>query len=112
MASRAPGEIITLETQGKIAIITINNPGKLNALDQGLYYHLAQLMREVAARDDIYITILTGKGRFFSAYVPSHAFIPPPSSLLLFPSQLTRTRHTQRRRCIPPPRPSPRHRPP
>ena len=61
-------EQITLNIQGKIAIITLNIEKKLNALNQDLYYRLSCLMREVARRDDIYITILTGKGRFFSAY--------------------------------------------
>ncbi|KAL8723820.1 MAG: hypothetical protein Q9181_007167 [Wetmoreana brouardii] len=58
---------VTLTTEGKIAIITLNLPQKLNALTQDLYYRVSCLMREVAARDDIYITVLTGKGRFFSA---------------------------------------------
>lgn len=61
-------EQITLTTQGKIAIITLNVEKKLNALTRDLYYRLSNLMREAAARDDIYITILTGKGRYFSAY--------------------------------------------
>ena len=65
-------EAITLTTRGKVAIITLNQPKKLNALDQPLYYRLATLLREVAARDDIYITVLTGKGRFFSAYAPPY----------------------------------------
>lgn len=60
-------EAVTLETRGKIAIITINNEKKLNAMTQDHYYRLSELMREVGARDDLYITILTGKGRFFSA---------------------------------------------
>ncbi|KAI9813773.1 MAG: hypothetical protein M1827_003563 [Pycnora praestabilis] len=60
-------EEITLTTRGKIAIITLNLEKKLNALSQDLYYRLSCLMREVAARDDIYITVLTGRGRFFSA---------------------------------------------
>lgn len=60
-------EAVTLETRGRIAIITLNLPKKLNAMTQDLYYRLAILMHEVAARDDIFITILTGKGRFFSA---------------------------------------------
>lgn len=58
---------ITLAVEGKIAIITLNQPKKLNALSQDLYYSLSCLMREVAARKDIYITILTGTGRYFSA---------------------------------------------
>jgi peroxisomal 3,2-trans-enoyl-CoA isomerase len=58
---------ITLSTRGKIAIITLNRPEKLNALNFQLYYRLACLMREVAARNDIFVTVLTGKGRYFSA---------------------------------------------
>ncbi|KAF4556719.1 Enoyl-CoA hydratase/isomerase-like protein 5 [Elsinoe fawcettii] len=58
---------VTFETKGRIAIITLNLPKKLNAMTQDLYYRVAQLMHEIAARDDIYITILTGNGRFFSA---------------------------------------------
>lgn len=63
----SPEQSITLTTEGKIAIITLNLPQKLNALTQDLYYRLNCLLREVAARNDIYITILTGKGRYFSA---------------------------------------------
>ena len=66
----SPTEAITLETRGKIAIITLNLPKKLNALNQTLYYRLSCLLREIAARPDIYITILTGSGRYFSAYSP------------------------------------------
>lgn len=65
--SNTDNEQITLETRGKIAIITLNRASKLNALDLKLYYRLSCLMREVAARKEIYITILTGKGRYFSA---------------------------------------------
>lgn len=58
---------ILVEYKGKVAIITLNVPKKLNALDGNLYYQLARAMHEVAAHDEIYITILTGKGRYFSA---------------------------------------------
>ena len=65
--STHPTDAVTLTTRGKIAIITLNLPKKLNALTQDLYYRISCLMREVASRDDIYITLLTGKGRYFSA---------------------------------------------
>jgi peroxisomal 3,2-trans-enoyl-CoA isomerase len=42
---------ILISYRPKLAIITLNCPQKLNAL----------------SGDDIYITVLTGKGRFFSA---------------------------------------------
>jgi len=52
-----------------VAVITLNQPKKLNALNQDGYYQLAVALHQVAKRDDIYITVLTGKGRFFSAQV-------------------------------------------
>lgn len=61
--------VVTVEYHGKVAIITLNAPKELNALNGDGYYALAKAMHEVAARDDVYITVLTGKGRFFSAYV-------------------------------------------
>lgn len=53
-----------------IAVVTLNHPKKLNALSQDGYFQLAVALREIAERDDIYITVLTAKGRFFSAYIP------------------------------------------
>ncbi|KAN0102703.1 ClpP/crotonase [Hyaloscypha variabilis] len=61
-----PGPV-TLEYKGKIAVITIDNVEKLNALDQDGYYQVAAFMREVALREDVFVTVLTGKGRYFSA---------------------------------------------
>ena len=65
---------VTLEYQGKIAIITIDNEPKLNALTQDGYYQLACYMREVAEHDEVFITVLTGKGKY------SHLFSAPPKA--------------------------------
>jgi Delta3-Delta2-enoyl-CoA isomerase len=54
---------VTLEYKGKIAVITIDNVEKLNALDQDGYYQLASFMREVAGHEEVFVTVLTGKGR-------------------------------------------------
>ena len=59
--------VINLEYRGRLAIITIDNDKKLNALDQASYYDLAQKLREVATHDEVFITLLIGKGRYFSA---------------------------------------------
>lgn len=59
--------VVSAEYLGKTAIITLNNPRKLNALSQDDYYELAKLLRHIAKRDEILITLLIGKGRFFSA---------------------------------------------
>ena len=58
---------ILVEYKGNVAIITLNLPNKLNALNQDLYYKLATSLEEIAARDEVTVTVLTGKGRFFSA---------------------------------------------
>ena len=60
--------VVSCEYSGRKAIITLSNQKKLNAMTQPDYYNLARCLREIAQRDDIYITIITGKGRFFSAY--------------------------------------------
>lgn len=67
MSSSTLEQEVLYETRGRIAILTLNLPKKLNALTQAHYYRLATLLREIAERDDITITVLTGKGRFFSA---------------------------------------------
>jgi len=58
---------VTLKYQAPIAIITLNRTKKLNAMTQHHYYRISCLLREVALRDDITITVITGTGRFFSA---------------------------------------------
>jgi peroxisomal 3,2-trans-enoyl-CoA isomerase len=73
--------MIKVSYSGRIATITIDNDKKLNALDMDGYYAISQALREIALRDDVYITILTGKGRYFSAYV-SFIFLLVPSSYL------------------------------
>jgi Delta3-Delta2-enoyl-CoA isomerase len=60
-------DLIKVSYSGRIATITIDNDKKLNALNMEGYFVLSQALREIATRDDIYITILTGKGRYFSA---------------------------------------------
>ena len=56
---------VTLEYKGRIAIITINNEKKANALTGDQYDILATHMREVATHDEVFITLLTGKGILF-----------------------------------------------
>lgn len=63
----ADESIIDLEYRGRLAILTINNEKKLNSLTQMQYYDLAQKMREIATHDEVFITVVLGKGRYFSA---------------------------------------------
>lgn len=81
---------IQVEYRGKLAIITLNVPKKLNALSGENYYKLARAMLEVAEHDEVFITILTGKGRFFSAY-DTHTHDPMPT--LPMANRTSRERH-------------------
>ncbi|KAJ5302248.1 hypothetical protein PENANT_c008G03227 [Penicillium antarcticum] len=60
-------QLITISYQDRVAVVTLNRPDKLNALNQDLYYLLAERLREIDQREEIFITVLTGTGRFFSA---------------------------------------------
>lgn len=62
-----PVDEVVLEIKGNAAVIRINQPQKLGALSQDLFFHLSQLMRYVDGRDDTFVTVLAGTGRFFSA---------------------------------------------
>lgn len=66
-SSPSPNEVVTLRIQGRIAIITLNNPKKLGAMRLADYHRLSSVMRDVAAMPNVTITILTGTGKFFSA---------------------------------------------
>ncbi|RFU73412.1 3,2-trans-enoyl- isomerase [Trichoderma arundinaceum] len=67
MSATASPSIISTEYRGRVAVITIANEKKLNAFTQAQYYELSQALREVAKHDEVFVTVLLGKGRFFSA---------------------------------------------
>lgn len=60
-------EAVLYEARGSTAIITLNLEKKLNAMTQDYYFRVSQLLRQIAKDDSIYVTVLTAKGRFFSA---------------------------------------------
>lgn len=58
---------LTLERDGKIAIMTLRRPEKLNALGGMLHDEIEAVCAEVGADDDVRALIITGEGRGFSA---------------------------------------------
>ncbi|KAI1107207.1 ClpP/crotonase [Jackrogersella minutella] len=60
-------DVIKVDYAGRIATITIDNDKKLNALGFDGYYAIAKALLDIAKHDEVYITVLTGKGRYFSA---------------------------------------------
>lgn len=59
--------VIEVEYSGRIAVVVLNKPKKLNALTKDEFYQLARTLQEVAKHDEVVATVLTGNERFFSA---------------------------------------------
>jgi enoyl-CoA hydratase len=61
-------EVVLVETRGPVALITLNRPDKLNALDYALIDRLLEILDDVEEDDEIRAVVLTGAGeRAFSA---------------------------------------------
>jgi enoyl-CoA hydratase/carnithine racemase len=59
---------ILVKREGDIATVTLNNPGKLNALTQGMWRELGAAMRALSADDALRCVVLRGAGdRAFAA---------------------------------------------
>jgi 2-(1,2-epoxy-1,2-dihydrophenyl)acetyl-CoA isomerase len=56
---------LLLERQDKIALLTLNRPATLNALNEELREGLIEICRELSQDDSIWAVILTGAGRGF-----------------------------------------------
>ncbi|HXE39033.1 MAG TPA: enoyl-CoA hydratase-related protein [Azonexus sp.] len=53
---------VTLSTAGEIATLTLDNPGKLNAIDLGMWQQLAENMAKISAARDIRCVVIRGAG--------------------------------------------------
>lgn len=61
-------EFCTVQDEGRLRIVTLNRPEVLNALHADANDELARVWDEFAARDDLWVGIITGAGgRAFSA---------------------------------------------
>jgi len=60
-------EPFLIKYTGRTAVITLDKPEKLNSLAKDEYHGLAALLREVETHDEVFVTVLIGNGRFFSA---------------------------------------------
>lgn len=68
-------ENVLIERTGRIALLTLNRPEKLNALDYATNDRLLELLDEIEADDAIGAVVLTGAGdRAFSAGGDIHEF--------------------------------------
>jgi enoyl-CoA hydratase len=60
-------EILKHEIQNGIAIVTINRPQAMNALNSRFFAEMDNLLNEFENRNDIRVMILTGEGKAFAA---------------------------------------------
>ena len=60
-------DIVISETRGRVRILTLNRPEKLNALDTALTEALVAWLEEAERDDSVSVIILTGAGRGFCA---------------------------------------------
>jgi len=70
-------DIVLLEKRGPVALITLNRPEKLNALDYALIDRLQEVLDGVEEDDDVRAIVLTGAGeRAFSSGADIACFAP------------------------------------
>src|SRR4051794_14007827 len=62
-----PHDAVTLEVHEGVAVVTLNRPERLNAVDDSIRAAFPVRMGEAADRDDVRAIVLTGAGRGFSA---------------------------------------------
>ncbi|KAK5118470.1 hypothetical protein LTR62_002985 [Meristemomyces frigidus] len=60
-------DVVSVKYSGRIAIVTLDKPKKLNALTKDDFFQLSKCLREIDEVEEVVITIIVGKGRFFSA---------------------------------------------
>ena len=55
-------ELITVETEEGVGIVTLNRPEKLNAMNNQLNVELQDAVKQLNANDEIGCVVLTGVG--------------------------------------------------
>ncbi len=60
-------DVVLYEKQGRVGIITMNRPERMNSLGGGLPERVRECWEEINRDDDILVGILTGNGRAFCA---------------------------------------------
>ncbi|HEX4748691.1 MAG TPA: enoyl-CoA hydratase family protein [Bryobacteraceae bacterium] len=81
------------ETEGKVAVVTLNRPERKNPLTFSSYAELRDLFRGMQYADDIKAVVLTGAGENFCSGGDVHDIIGPLTKLDM-PGLLTFTRMT------------------
>ena len=71
------GEHVQLEVDDGVAVVTLNRPGRRNAITWDMASDCIELFRELSQRDEVRTIVLTGAGRAFCAGVDLKALEKP-----------------------------------
>jgi 2-(1,2-epoxy-1,2-dihydrophenyl)acetyl-CoA isomerase len=58
-------KVLIIEKRGKVAIVTLNRPEQLNALNKELQDSIIQACQDLSANDSVWAVVITGAGRGF-----------------------------------------------
>jgi enoyl-CoA hydratase len=61
-AERTSDDVVLVEKQGQVALVTLNRPEKLNALNEAVRQRLMEVVDELAADDAVRVAVLRGAG--------------------------------------------------
>lgn len=85
-------QLVNLERDGKVAILTLNRPEKRNALNAALRDEIRTALEEMEADDTISVAVITGAGPVFCAGFDTSEFATTPPAEI-FASQSSRRYH-------------------
>jgi len=57
-----PEELVSARTEGRVAVVTLNRPGQMNAISGALANRLTDRLREVARNSDAWVVVLAAAG--------------------------------------------------
>jgi len=60
-------QILKLEVNDQVALVSINRPEAMNALNTRFFNEMDQVVAEINARDDVRVMVITGEGKAFVA---------------------------------------------
>lgn len=67
-------DVLSVTIKGQVALLTLNRPKKLNALDNGLLAAIVAALDDIELNPAVHAVVITGAGRAFSAGADIAAF--------------------------------------
>jgi enoyl-CoA hydratase/carnithine racemase len=67
-------EVVRTEIDGRVAVVTLNRPDKLNAMSTEIFEAIGEAGRAIAGNSDVRAVLLRGEGRAFSSGLDLSSF--------------------------------------